>query len=176
MASSNASSGGSSSGSGGKNKHGTITEENAMVVKVGDAIQLSPDLVASTALASFNIHSGILLLEEAIMRNDSNHAAFHDNTSVVEGAGAKSRGQSGKTKKNTPVAGDMDSQRGGNEGGGDRIGDGGDKEWQQGAWLQLSKLYGALGERDALVGVSYRASRLEETRCVRASGAGGGVG
>lgn len=35
---------------------------------------------------------------------------------------------------------------------------------QQDSWLQLSKLYAALGERDALVGVAARASKSEGTR------------
>lgn len=42
-----------------------------------------------------------------------------------------------------------------------------DTEGQQDSWLQLSKLYAALGERDALVGVAARASRLEGTRYAR---------
>ena len=38
------------------------------------------------------------------------------------------------------------------------------EQGQQESWLQLSKLYAALGERDALVGVAARASKLEGTR------------
>lgn len=35
----------------------------------GKAIALSPGLVADTAIASLNIHSGIIMLEEGIMRS-----------------------------------------------------------------------------------------------------------
>ena len=43
----------------------------------GDTISISPDLVANTALSSLNIHSGILLLEDAIMRTGMDLSLIH---------------------------------------------------------------------------------------------------
>lgn len=51
-----------------------------------DAISLSPDLVASTALSSLNIHSGILLLEASIMRTARERAAATDTSKTTSGA------------------------------------------------------------------------------------------
>ncbi|CAM9159135.1 unnamed protein product, partial [Hapterophycus canaliculatus] len=121
-----------------------------------DAISLSPDLVASTALSSLNIHSGILLLEDSIMRTGRERAAAVGTSEVASGASSVGRGgqqhrrrRGAKGAENTygklNVA--MDLEKG-----------------QQDSWLQLSKLYAALGERDALVGVAARASKSKETR------------
>lgn len=70
--------------------------------------------------------------------------------SVVPAAGSKRRRRIGGGEPSAGAGAEQES--------------GGCVQVQQDAWLQLSRLYGALGERDALVGVSARASRLEETR------------
>lgn len=56
------------------------------VTEGGDAISLSPDLIASTALSSLNIHSGILLLEDSIMRTGRGRAAAADTSEGASGA------------------------------------------------------------------------------------------
>lgn len=63
---------------GGKAAEVPEVESEATGEAGGDAISLPPDVVADTALASLNIHSGILLLEESITRSSNNlraHAA-----------------------------------------------------------------------------------------------------
>ncbi|CAN0358014.1 unnamed protein product, partial [Ectocarpus sp. 8 AP-2014] len=107
-------------------------------VEGGDAISLSPDLVANTALSSLNVHSGILLLEESIMRIGKERAVVAAATDAVA----------------TTSGGATASGGGGGGGGGGRRrrrgSDGGDEKkvhvvdvekGQQDAWLQLSKLY-----------------------------------
>lgn len=124
-----------------------------------DKIVLPPALVANTALASLNVHSGILLLEEGIMAKSTDYSASF--AAAITGAGG------------VATAGERRRRGGGRAvvavGGSTAQGEGGHQayvEGQQDMWLHLSKLYAALGERDALVGVAARSSRLEETRCV----------
>lgn len=129
----------------------------------GDAILLPPELVANTALSSLNVHSGIMLLEDSIMRTGNERAAAA--AAVAGGSGAAAATTGGGAGKR---------RRRGSGG----AGTGGEQhqpnaldvvavdleKGQQDSWLQLSKLYAALGERDALVGVAARASKSEETR------------
>lgn len=148
-----ASSGGSGrSASRGKRGAGGIKVESSVITGGGDgsvdAIVLSPDLVADTALASLNIHSGIVLLEDGIMRKTSAKNAVSTVAKEASSGGHGSRRGSGS-------GGGVEMQSGGqsNLGGG-----------HQDSWLHLSRLYAALGERDALVGVAARASQVEGTR------------
>lgn len=128
----------------------------------GDAISLSPDLVANTALSSLNVHSGILLLEDSIMRTGKERAAA-DAIAATSGVATASGGGGGG-------GGGKRRRRGSGGAGGGGVGEQNlsvfvDLEkGQQDSWLQLSKLYAALGERDALVGVAARASKSEGTR------------
>lgn len=115
----------------------------------GGAIVLNPKLVADAAMASFNFHGGILLLEETIVRTGREVAAAF--SPAVSGGKRRSRSSVGRAE---PI----------NIFGLDEEGRGAIAEKQQDAWLQLSRLYAALGERDVLVGVSARASRVEGTR------------
>lgn len=127
-----------------------------------DGISLSPDLVANTALSSLNVHSGILLLEDSIMRTGKERAAA-DAIAGTKGVAAGSESTRGSGRGNS-------RRRGSGGAGGDTAGERSldgvvDLEkGQQDSWLQLSKLYAALGERDALVGVAARASKSEGTR------------
>lgn len=139
--------------SGGKRGGGGIIGQSDASVGEGegavDAIVLSPDLVADTALSSLNIHSGIMLLEDGIMHKLRASTAV--STAAKEASGGRRRSLGG---------GGASSGGGGRQGGGQST----SGEGQQNSWLQLSRLYAALGERDALVGVAARASRLEGTR------------
>lgn len=141
-------------------KQGGATADAALVAGAGDAILLPPELVANTALSSLNVHSGIMLLEESIMRTGRERVATAAAAAAAEagggaaattGAGGGKRRRRGSGEPQQPpsalVVVPMDPEKG-----------------QQDSWLQLSKLYAALGERDALVGVAARASKSEETR------------
>lgn len=64
-------------------------------VEGGDAISLSPDLVANTALSSLNVHSGILLLEESIMRIGKERAAAAADAVATTSGGATASGGGG---------------------------------------------------------------------------------
>lgn len=126
----------------------------------GDAISLPPELVANTALSSLNVHSGIMLLEDSIMRAGKERAATAAAAAAeVRGGAAATTGGGGKRRR-----------RGSGGAGGEQQPNPLDvvavdlEKGQQDSWLQLSKLYAALGERDALVGVAARASKSEETR------------
>lgn len=148
-----ASSGGSGrSAAGGKRGARGIAVESNAVAGGGDgsvdAIVLSPDLVADTALASLNIHSGIVLLEDGIMRKISAKQAVSAVGKEASSGGRGSRGGGGSGRS-------VETQSRGQS----NVGEG-----HQDSWLHLSRLYAALGERDALVGVAARASRLEGTR------------
>eukprot|EP00752_Nemacystus_decipiens_P003549 g3275.t1 len=123
----------------------------------GDAIVLPPELVANTALSSLNIHSGIMLLEDSIMRTGKERAATATEAGETGGGGGGGSGKrrrrgSGNQQQQQQQPGTLDAVPVDLEKG------------QQDSWLQLSKLYAALGERDALVGVAARASKSEETR------------
>lgn len=115
----------------------------------GGAIVLNPKLVADAAMASFNFHGGILLLEEAIVRTGREVAAA--SCPAISGGNRRSRSSVGRAEPISTFG--LDDE-----------GRGAIVEKQQDAWLQLSRLYAALGERDVLVGVSARASRIEGTR------------
>lgn len=132
----------------------------------GDTISFSPDLVANTALSSLNIHSGILLLEDAIMRTGMNRAASSA-AATGGGGGGDGPAAAGRRKRGSQAGAAAAAAATG--GGGMGEGRGGNmvdvEKGQQDSWLELSKLYAALGERDALVGVAARASRLDGTRC-----------
>lgn len=113
---------------------------------------LPPELVANTATSSLNVHSGIMLLEDSIMRTGKERAVAATATAAAEtsGGGGKRRRRGSGEQQQDPNPLDVvavDLEKG-----------------QQDSWLQLSKLYAALGERDALVGVAARASKSEETR------------
>lgn len=162
---------GRSSGSGKAKKRGAASEreeeaspEAVMMETGGDTISFPPALVANTALSSLNIHSGILLLEDAIMRtgkdNASSESAAAATSDAVALAGRGKRGARASAGGGTAAA-----TAGGEGGRGGAVVD--VEKGQQDSWLQLSKLYAALGERDALVGVAARASRLDGTRCGR---------
>lgn len=129
----------------------------------GDAISLSPDLVANTALSSLNVHSGILLLEDSIMRIGKERAAadaIAATSGVAAAASGSTSGGGGKKRRRRGSGGE-----GGSGAGEQNLHAVVDLEkGQQDSWLQLSKLYAALGERDALVGVAARASKSEGTR------------
>lgn len=122
-----------------------------------DAIELSPGLVADTALASLNIHSGILLLEDRIIRSTRGRAAC--DAASAPTVRALSIGRRRSRSKSTSDSQAFAIERAPGEGGMD-FGDAA----HQDSWLELSRLYAALGERDVLVGVSARASRLDDTR------------
>lgn len=128
----------------------------------GDTISISPDLVANTALSSLNIHSGILLLEDAIMRTGMDRAASSAAPTGGGGDGAESAGRGKRGSRAGAAAAAVGGLHGGPGGAVVDV-----EKGQQDSWLQLSKLYAALGERDALVGVAARASRLDGTRCGR---------
>lgn len=137
----------------------------------GDTISFSPDLVANTALSSLNIHSGILLLEDAIMRTGMDRAASSAAAMGSGGGGDSPATVGGRGKRGSRAGAAVVSAATG--GGGVGGGGGGNtvdvEKGQQHSWLELSKLYAALGERDALVGVAARASRLDGTRCASIS-------
>eukprot|EP00903_Cladosiphon_okamuranus_P011333 g10683.t1 len=124
------------------------TADAALSAGGGDAILLPPELVANTALSSLNIHSGIMMLEDSIMRTGKESAAAAA-SQPGGGGGKRRRGGKGEQRQHhqPPSALDVAAEKG-----------------QHDSWLQLSKLYAALGERDALVGVAARASKSEETR------------
>ena len=119
----------------------------------GGAIVLNPKLVADSAIASFNFHGGILLLEEAIIRSGRESVAASAAAAAPSGGGRERR----RSHSSGGRAGTIDMHPG-------EDGLGASVEGQQDHWLQLSRLYAALGERDVVVGVSARASRLEGTR------------
>lgn len=123
----------------------------------GDAISLPPDLVANTALSSLNIHSGIMLLEDSIMRTGLGRAVAAAAAATTTGGAATSSG--GKRRRRGSGGG-----RGAQQDSPDAVLVVDLEQGQQESWLQLSKLYAALGERDALVGVAARASKLDGTR------------
>lgn len=129
-----------------------LQETNAEAMAGGeDAISLPPDLVANTALSSLNVHSGILLLEDSIMRTGKERAAADAIAAASGGGGMRRRrgsrgaGGGGAGEQNLSAVVCLEKE-------------------QQDSWLQLAKLYAALGERDALVGVAARASNSEGTR------------
>lgn len=122
----------------------------------GGVIVLNPKLVADAAMASFNFHGGILLLEEAIVRTCREVAAA--SRSAVASSSSSSRSGKRRSRNSVGRADPMRNLGLGEEGCGAIV------EKQQDAWLQLSRLYAALGEKDVLVGVSARASRVEGTR------------
>lgn len=64
-------------------------------VEGGDAISLSPDLVANTALSSLNVHSGIMLLEESIMRIGKERAAAAATDAVATTSGGATASSGG---------------------------------------------------------------------------------
>lgn len=57
----------------------------------GEAIALSPGLVADTALASLNLHSGIMMLEEGIMRASKRHPASAESAAAAAAKAGKAR-------------------------------------------------------------------------------------
>ncbi|CAM9285642.1 unnamed protein product [Discosporangium mesarthrocarpum] len=107
----------------------------------GGSVSLPPSLVADTSISSLNLHSGILLLEEALVRSKVRTLA----AAKTSYANPRGRGRAQTT------AGGVEAERV-------------ESEADQDHWLQLSRLYATLGERDVLVGLSARASRLERTR------------
>ena len=126
---------------------------------------LPPELVANTALSSLNIHSGIMLLEDSIMRTGKERAAAATATAEASGGAAAATAGGGGGKRRRRGSGDQQQLRQQQQPGGlDVVVPVDLEKGQQDSWLQLSKLYAALGERDALVGVAARASKSEETR------------
>ncbi|CAM9225962.1 unnamed protein product, partial [Choristocarpus tenellus] len=122
--------------------------EDRDIVGPSGAVSLPPSLVADTAISSLNLHSGIVLLEEALIRGKTGKCSLLPLEVVGH---IPNRKQAGKIR---------------GMGSGSAVGVGLESfsEANQDHWLQLSRLYAALGERDVLVGLSARASRLERTR------------
>lgn len=124
--------------------------------KGGDSIVLSPGLVADTAVASLNLHSGILLLEDGIARScKSPEAPSAAAASAARRTTGRRQGH-GRDTRGAPMPSGAEGSSTEAPGFGDAA--------HQDSWLQLSRLYAALGERDVLVGVSARASRIPGTR------------
>ncbi|CAM9393405.1 unnamed protein product, partial [Phaeothamnion confervicola] len=122
-------------------------------------LHLTPALVAESSLQSLNAPSGILLLEEAIMRDRILVVAAASRRR--HGGGAGGRGCRSGADSSTGGGADIKPEPA-------ESASSGAKEVEdpaaQDAWLQLSRLYSELGERDALVGLSARTSRVLKTR------------
>jgi hypothetical protein len=117
------------------------TLEAQRMGEAAEVPQLPPLVVATSALRSLNYHSGIVLLEELLL------AARGDMSSATALARLKGKGKGARRAGAAEAGGDDDDRTGGYDGA------------NADAWLQLSRLYGALGEKDVLVGLSARAAR-----------------
>jgi len=109
-----------------------------------DVSHISPLAVADSALRSLNYHSGVLVLEELLLVKcgDLDSAAALDKLKAAAAdKGRRSAGTSGGTS--CEVAHDATNQD---------------------CWLQLGRLYQALGEDDVLVGLAARAASHGETK------------
>jgi hypothetical protein len=130
------------------------------------AFALEPSVVAESSLRSLNYQSGILLLEEMLLvrRGDLSiaqamatlqraRAAAHQAAHGPASAKAASTSSSRRGASSEAAAAEAEGEGGG------RGYDGANSD----GWLQLSRLYAALGEKDVLVGLSLRAAQHEGT-------------
>ena len=109
---------------------------------------LEPAVVAESSLRSLNYQSGIVLLEEMLLvRRGDLKMGLAAKTAIA------------KTGKTAPGV------AGGGGGAADTTMTAADSraydEANSDSWLQLSRLYAALGEKDVLVGISLRAAQNE---------------
>lgn len=125
----------------------------------GVAFALEPSVVAESSLRSLNYQSGIVLLEEMLLvrRGDLNSKAAlaaltHASAAAAHAATGKASGSSSRRGSALQAEGAEGSSSG----------SGYDAANSDG-WLQLSRLYAALGEKDVLVGLSLRAAQNEGT-------------
>ena len=107
---------------------------------------LEPAVVAESSLRSLNYQSGIVLLEEMLLvrRGDLKMGL----------AAKKAIAKTGKTAPGVAGGGGADTTMTAAD---SRAYD----EANSDSWLQLSRLYAALGEKDVLVGISLRAAQNE---------------
>ena len=109
---------------------------------------VDPAAVAEASLQSLNYHAGILLLEEMLLLDEARAQARGRPYPVAGGANSGGLGAAGRKRSRGGGASAGEGPLGvGAEGGGGA---------QQDVWLQLSRLYAALGEDAVLVGLSAR--------------------
>lgn len=105
----------------------------------GGIFALEPIVVAESSLRSLNYQSGIVLLEEMLLvRRGELKMGLATNQSTTK----SSKTSGSATGTAITATGDYD-------------------EANSESWLQLSRLYAALGEKDVLVGISLRAAQNE---------------
>lgn len=108
---------------------------------------LEPAVVAESSLRSLNYQSGIVLLEEMLLvrRGDLKMGVAAKTAIAKTGKTAPGVAGGGGGADTTMTAADSRAY----------------DEANSDSWLQLSRLYAALGEKDVLVGISLRAAQNE---------------
>jgi hypothetical protein len=128
------------------------------------AFALEPSVVAESSLRSLNYQSGILLLEEMLLVRRGDLSIAQAMATLQRARAAAHQAAHGPAS--AKAASTSSSRRGASSEAAATEGEGGGRGYDganSDGWLQLSRLYAALGEKDVLVGLSLRAAQHEGT-------------